>query len=278
MEILTHAAVGAFRKKVSSFTNRFFMKILLSPAKSLNEQAEIPSLGFTAPLFAREAKQLVGKLKKLKVKDIMELMHVSASIAELNVGRYKSWYLSDKPTDEVKPAGFLFFGEVYRGLDFPSLTREQQEKGQDTLRFLSGMYGMLRPFDLMYPYRLEMGTKFSPSAKAQNLYEFWSVKLTKQLRNETEKDEIVVNLASNEYAKAIDWKNLKRPVITPVFKEFKEGEYRIIPVFAKHARGAMARYVLKHGITGAEDLKGFDSDGYRYDDKQSSDTEYVFTR
>lgn len=254
------------------------MKILLSPAKSLNEDCEFPQVEFTTPLFAKEAKQLAGKLKKLKKKQVMELMHVSAAIAELNVDRFKNWYLSEEPTKEVRPAGFLFFGEVYKGLDFPTLSSATQEKAQERLRFLSGMYGMLRPFDLMHPYRLEMGTKFAANAKAENLYEFWGNKLTKQLEKETEKNELIVNLASGEYAKAIQWKTIKRPHITPVFKEFKNGEYKIVAIFAKHARGAMARYLLQNDIKTADGLKGFDTDGYKFDANQSSDQEFVFTR
>lgn len=254
------------------------MKILISPAKSINEQCEFPQLDFTTPRFAKEATSLARKLKKLKPKQIMELMHVSKDIAELNVHRYKNWHLADEPTEDVRPAGFLFTGEVYRGLDIATLSAAELEKAQERLRMLSGMYGLLRPFDLMYPYRLEMGTSWQLDAKHKNLYSFWGDKLTKQLKKETEKGELIVNLASNEYAKAVQWKDLKRPVIAPNFKEFKNGEYKMVMVFAKHARGAMARYLIQNDLKTAEDLKGYNVDGYTFDEKQSTETDWVFVR
>lgn len=254
------------------------MKILLSPAKSLNEQCDFPDAAYTTPRFAKEATALAGKLKKLKAKKIMELMHVSADIADLNVNRYQHWYLSETPTEEVRPAGYLFTGEVYKGLDFATLSAAEQEKAQDRVRILSGMYGLLRPLDLMFPYRLEMGTKWQVTPKAKNLYEFWGDKLTKSLQQETAKDELIVNLASNEYAKAIQWKKIKNPVITPVFKEFKNGEFKVVMIFAKHARGAMARYLVQNDLKTAEDLKGYNVDGYSFDPKQSTESEWVFVR
>ena len=254
------------------------MKILISPAKSMDEKCPFPEIDFTTPAFAKEATALAKKLKKLKPAKIMELMHVSSDIADLNAGRFKNWYLSETPTEEVRPAGYLFAGEVYRGMDFPSLSAAEVKKAQNRLRILSGMYGLLRPKDLMFPYRLEMGTKWEIDAKTKNLYQFWGAKLTKFLQKETSKDELIVNLASNEYAKAIQWKTIKRPVITPVFKEFKHGEYKVIAIFAKHARGAMARYLIRHDIESAEELKAYDIDGYSFDAKQSTDTELVFVR
>jgi len=244
----------------------------------MDESCPFPDTGYTTPAFAKEAISLSKKLKKLKPRKIMDLMHVSAAIADLNVHRYQNWYLSETPTDEVRPAGYLFTGEVYRGMDFPSFTKAEVERAQDSLRILSGMYGILRPKDLMFPYRLEMGTKWEINSKTKNLYEFWGTKLTKFLQRETGKDELIVNLASNEYAKAVQWKTIKRPVITPVFKEFKEGEYKIVAIFAKHARGAMARYLIKNNIQSAEELKAYDVDGYSFDAKQSTDTELVFVR
>lgn len=254
------------------------MKILVSPAKSINEQCVFPQTTFTVPQFAKEAKSLAIKLKKMKAKELMEMMHVSKDIAELNVNRFKNWHLSDEPTEMVRPAAFLFTGEVYRGLDFPSLSDENMQKAQKQLRILSGMYGILRPFDLMYPYRLEMGTKFSPKPEVSNLYQFWGEKLTKALAKELEKNEPVVNLASNEYAKAILWKKLKQPVITPVFKEFKGGEYKIVMMYAKHQRGAMARYILENSISDLESLKGYNVDGYQFNAGLSNDSEWVFSR
>lgn len=230
------------------------------------------------PLFAKEAGSLAKKLKKFKRQELMKLMHVSEDIAALNEHRYKNWYLSETPTEEVRPAGFLFTGEVYKGLDLQSLSAEEMHKAQDRLRMLSGMYGLLRPMDLIYPYRLEMGTNWKMDDKFKNLYAFWGNKLTKQLQKETEKNELIVNLASNEYAKAVNWKEINRPVITPNFKEFKNGEFKMIMIFAKHARGAMARYLIQHDLQHAEDLKAYNVDGYTFDEQQSTEKEWVFVR
>jgi len=254
------------------------MKILISPAKSIDENCPFPEMEFTTPAFSKEATALSKKLKKLKPSKIMSLMHVSADIADLNAKRFKNWYLSETPTDEVRPAGYLFAGDVYRGMDFPSFSKAEVERAQNSLRILSGMYGLLRPKDLMFPYRLEMGTKWEINDKAKNLYEFWGAKLTKFLQKETEKDELIVNLASQEYAKAVQLKTIKRTVITPVFKEFKNGEYKIIAIFAKHARGAMARYIIQNNVKTADELKAYDVDGYSFDVKQSTDSELVFVR
>lgn len=254
------------------------MKILISPAKSINEHCTFPALPFSTPAFAKEATALHAKLKKFSAKKLMEMMHVSKDIAELNVNRYAKWHLSEAPTEEVRPAGFLFTGEVYRGLDFASLSEAEMEKAQEQLRILSGMYGLLKPFDLMYPYRLEMGTKWEISAKAKNLYAFWGDKLTKSLVAETEKNELIVNLASNEYSKAVQWKKLPRNFVTPTFKEFKGGEYKVVMTYAKHARGSMTRFILQNNCTTVDDLKLFNTDGYAFDAKQSTDEELVFVR
>jgi cytoplasmic iron level regulating protein YaaA (DUF328/UPF0246 family) len=254
------------------------MKILISPAKSINENCQFPAFNYTQPAFAKEAKSLVGKLKKMKAKGIMELMHVSKDIAELNVNRNKAWHLSAEPTDHVKPAAFLFTGEVYKALDVESLSENELQRTQDNLRILSGMYGLLKPMDLIHPYRLEMGTRWGIKENVNSLYQFWGDKLTKSLLKETEKGEAIINLASGEYNKAILWKKVKNPVVTPVFKEFKNGEYKIVMIFAKHARGAMARYIIQNDITNAEELKAYNIDGYSFDVKQSTVTEWVFVR
>lgn len=254
------------------------MKIFISPAKSINEVCTYPTFDYTQPLFAKEAKFLVGKLKKMKSSDLMDLMHVSKEIAELNVNRYKSWYLSDKPTEHVRPAAFLFTGEVYKGLNLATFSESQLEFAQQNLRILSGMYGLLKPLDLIYPYRLEMGTKWEIKEGVNNLYQFWGEKLTKSLQKEMKKEEVIVNLASTEYSKAIQLKKVKNRVITPFFKEFKNGEYKVVMIFAKHARGAMARYILEHNITDVEDLKGYTVDGYSFDEKQSTESDWVFVR
>lgn len=254
------------------------MKILISPAKSMNEQCEFPELKFTTPDFAKEATALHAKLKKMSAKKLMDMMHVSKDIAELNVNRYAAWHLTDEPTEDVKPAGFLFTGEVYRGLDFATLSKKEMELAQKELRILSGMYGLLKPFDLMYPYRLEMGTKWAVTPKQKNLYAFWDNKLTKSLLDETAKDEVIVNLASSEYFKAIQWKKVDRQHVTPVFKEFKGGEYKVVMTYAKHARGSMTRFILQNNCQTVDDLKLFNTDGYSFDVKQSTEEELVFVR
>ena len=254
------------------------MKILISPAKSINENCAFPNTSFSEPQFAKESKSLVSKLKKFKSKDLMELMHVSKDIAELNVNRFKSWKLAAEPTEQVKPAAFLFTGEVYRGLDMAGLNEETLGRAQENLRILSGLYGLLKPLDLIFPYRLEMGTKWEISDKASNLYQFWGDKLTKNLLKETEKNETIVNLASTEYSKAIQWKKVKQPVITPVFKEFKNGEYKIVMMYAKHQRGKMARWILERDTQHADDLKLYQEDGYQFSEPLSSANEWVFVR
>ena len=254
------------------------MKILISPAKSINEDAQFPEFDYSSPLFAKESKSLVVKLKKKKAKDLMEMMHVSKDIAELNVNRFKDFYLSEKPSACVKPVAFLFTGEVYRGLAMSELSDEVLSKAQSSLRILSGLYGILKPFDLIFPYRLEMGTKWTISDKATNLYQFWGLKILKALEKETEKTEVIVNLASTEYAKVIPFKQLKRTVITPVFKEFKGGEYKVVMMYAKNARGKMARYILENELTSPDELKLFQVDGYHYNETLSDATNWVFVR
>ena len=254
------------------------MKILLSPAKSINESCNYPEFTFSTPDFKKEAAQLVRRLKKIRSKDLMELMHVSKDIAELNVYRYKNWYLSDQPSEEVRPAAFLFTGEVYKGLSIENFNSDQLQIAQDSIRILSGMYGLLKPLDLIYPYRLEMGTRLEVKESVNNLYDFWNTKLTKSLIKQTEKEEAVVNLASVEYAKSIQLKSLNRTVITPTFKEFKNGDYKVIMMFAKHARGSMARYIIENNIQQIEDLKGFQTGGYSFDEKLSTENDWVFVR
>lgn len=254
------------------------MKILLSPAKSIDEQGEFPLVNFSKPLFSKEAKQLVLRLKKMKPIELMDLMHVSKDIAELNSIRYKNWHLSDTPTDQVKPAGFLFSGEVYRGLDIKSFSESELDRAQHTIRILSGMYGLLKPLDLIFPYRLEMSTKLNLDEKTNNLYQFWGEKLSKNLLAEMTKDECVVNLASTEYSKAIIVKSFKNKVVSPIFKEFKNGEYKVVMMYAKHARGKMAQFIVSNNIHEVEELKKYTEDGYCYMDQLSSDNEWVFVR
>lgn len=254
------------------------MKILISPAKSIDTSINCKVPETTTAQFLKEANQLMGKLSRFSVDKLMKLMHISTDIAELNAGRNKNWKLPTAPSDEIKPAITVFTGEVYRGLDVQSFSREDFEFANNHLRILSGLYGILKPLDLMYPYRLEMGTKWEISPKTKNLYAFWNDKLNKALTNELDKDEAIINLASTEYFKAIQPKKLKNRVVTPVFKDFKNGDYKVIMMYAKNARGQMANFIIKNKLTNPEDLKAFEGGNYRFDSNLSSEDEWVFTR
>ncbi|MCE2683173.1 MAG: peroxide stress protein YaaA [Cryomorphaceae bacterium] len=254
------------------------MIILLSPAKSIDTSNVSKYQDVTLPVFEKETTSLVNKLAKMKAKNLMELMGVSRELAELNEHRFKHFEFPKEQTDEIVPAAFAFSGEVYRGLDFYSLSADELIRANASIRILSGLYGILKPLDLMTPYRLEMGTRWAITPKVGSLYQFWGSKPTDFLKKEVAKDESIINLASAEYFKVIDQKRLKNQVITPVFKEFKEGQYKIVMMYAKHARGAMARYIVKQNIQHPEELKLYDVDGYAFDEKLSSDKEWVFVR
>ena len=252
------------------------MKILLSPAKSLDYKSTIESPFVSNFAFQKESKQLVKQLQKLNSKKIQDLMHISLDLADLNVDRFKKWGISTEITQNNQPCAYIFNGEAYKGLSFSSFNEAEIERAQDQLRILSGLYGILKPLDLIAPYRLEMGTKLKVNEKTLNLYRFWGDKITKHL--EKEEKELIVNLASNEYSKVIQFDQLTAKTITPVFKEFKNGTYKIVMMYAKHARGQMANYILKNNIQHSEELKNYDLDGYRFDENQSTDKEWVFTR
>lgn len=254
------------------------MKILISPAKSIDTTIDIHVPHTTTAVFLKEADSLMRKLSKLSAEKLMKLMHVSHDIAGLNLNRNKNWQLPTIPSDEIKPAATVFTGEVYRGLDVHSFSKEDFLYANEHLRILSGLYGILKPLDLMYPYRLEMGTKWEITPKTKNLYAFWSMKINKFLSDELEKEEVIINLASTEYFKAVQPKKLKNKVITPVFKDFKNGEYKVIMMYAKNARGQMANFIIKNKLTNSEDIKAFEGGGYRFDENLSNDNEWVFTR
>jgi len=253
------------------------MKILISPAKSIDEKALKSSVS-TIPIFQNEAQKIVKNLRKFKVEDLKDLMSISEDLAQLNFKRYKNWKKSTSENEALISAGFAFSGEVYSGLDLSSLSTEELEIATKDLRILSGMYGILKPTDLIYPYRLEMGTRFSPIEEKKNLYEFWQDKIAKTLKKELEKEEVIVNLASHEYFKAVDIKQIKNRIITPVFKEFKNGKFSIVMMYAKHARGAMARYLIQNQLANIEELKLYNIDGYSFDANQSTENEWVFVR
>lgn len=254
------------------------MKILISPAKSIQKQELQAVLPATEGAFLTEAESLAKKLKKLSVSKIEKLMHVSHDIASLNHQRFQNWEKPVKPSADIQTALSLFTGEVYRGLEATTFSESDLQFAQNNLRILSGLYGILKPLDLMYPYRLEMGTSWAITPKVKNLYQFWGPKLSKHLNAEMEKGEELINLASAEYFKAIDKKVLQAKIITPHFKELKNGEYKIIMTFAKNARGRMTRYIVENQITEPVEIKNFDWDGYRFHEALSSDTDWVFTR
>lgn len=203
-------------------------------------------------------------------------MDISTNLADLNFQRYKN-FESSHTKNNSRPAVYAFNGDVYTGLDAYTLPIEKLDRLQDTLRILSGMYGILKPLDLIQPYRLEMGTSIGIGRK-NTLYEVWQKDVTAMLNRELEEDELFVNLASNEYFKVIDLKKLKVPVITPVFKDLKNGKLKVISFFAKKARGAMVRYILENDVDSVNGLKGFDYEGYRFSEKESTNKELVFTR
>lgn len=252
------------------------MKIVISPAKSLNFETEAPSTVVTQPIFLKESERLNKILKKKSARSLSKLMSISPALGQLNFERNQNWELPFSK-DNAKQAIYAFTGEVYRGIDVNSLPLEDLSFLQDSLRILSGQYGVLKPLDLMQAYRLEMSTRLKVGVKP-NLYKFWDKKITEALNAELEEGELFVNLASNEYFKVLQPKLLKTKVITPVFKEFKNGEYKVVMTFAKLARGLMVRYIVDHKIDSVEGIKGFNVNGYGFDENLSTDTELVFTR
>jgi len=255
------------------------MKILLSPAKSLDfeTKASTKSAATTA-IFLKEADYLARKLQKMSAKKIGQLMHLSTELAHLNHDRYQHWETPETASDLNKPCIFAFTGEVYKGFDAATLDAAELKRAQEQVRILSGLYGLLKPLDLMYPYRLEMGTKWNVTPKTKNLYAYWGSKIARELNQESGAEETIINLASAEYFKVVDKTVLKAQIITPVFKEAKGGEYRIVMMYAKHARGAMARYIIQKDLKKAEDLKAYAVDGYAYNERLSTEDEWVFTR
>ena len=252
------------------------MKLVLSPAKSLNFESEIPTKITTSACFLKESEHLNKILKKKSGQELSKLMKISANLGQLNYERNQDWQLPFNASNS-RQALFAFSGDVYKGLDAYTIPESKFDKVQNTIRIISGLYGILKPMDLMQPYRLEMGTKF-PVGKNKNLYEFWRKKITSALNDELKDDELLLNLASVEYFKAIDKKVLKAPVINAVFKNFKNGEYKTIAIFSKIARGLMARYVIDSNANHINDIKGFNYGGYGFSETMSTETELVFTR
>ncbi|MEZ4874418.1 MAG: peroxide stress protein YaaA [Flavobacteriaceae bacterium] len=252
------------------------MILVLSPAKSLDFESKLPTSKHTEAIFLEDSQKLNALLKKKSAKNLSKLMSISDALGQLNYQRNQEWSLPFSP-ENARPAVYAFSGDVYRGLDVYTLPKDKIAVMQNKVRILSGLYGILKPLDLIQPYRLEMGTKM-PVGKNKNLYAFWSKKITQKLNEELEEGALFVNLASSEYFKAIDSKLLKVPVITPVFKELKNGEYKVIMTYAKLARGYMTRYILDTNANTIDDLKGFNYEGYHYSEPLSKNGELVFIR
>ena len=252
------------------------MKIIISPAKSLDFQSIVPTSLHTQPLFLEQSTKLNQELKTLSKKKLSDLMSISEDLASLNYERNQTWQTPFTP-ENSKQAIYAFTGEVFRGIDINTLPIEKLPLLQENLRLLSGLYGLLKPLDLMQPYRLEMGTKL-PVGSKKNLYNFWGDSIANALNEELSENELLINLASSEYFKVVNQKILKVPMITPVFKDFKSGQYKTIMTFAKKARGLMVRYIIDNNIKTIDRLKHFDIENYRFHENMSSKNELVFTR
>jgi len=252
------------------------MKIILSPAKALDFETSAPTAEYSVPRFLEHSQILNDKLKTMSRKEIGTLMKISDALSDLNYTRNQSWELPFT-AENAKQAVYSFTGQAYQGLDAMTIAEDKIPALQDKLRILSGLYGILKPLDLIQPYRLEMGTRLQVG-DTTNLYKFWGDALANALNDELEDGELLINLASSEYFKALPKKTLKVPMITPVFKDFKNGAYKVIMTYAKKARGVMTRYIIENDVETLEDLKGFNVDGYAFDENLSEGNELVFTR
>ena len=253
------------------------MLILLSPAKSLDE-SPYAALPTTVPDFLDRSETLIRELCTLSIAEIRSLMKISQNLATLNKGRYQRFHRPFTPHN-AKPAALMFRGDVYRGLQFDALKAAEQNYSQLHLRILSGLYGLLRPLDLIQPYRLEMGTRLSVG-DTPNLYQFWGHTITESISTALAEQggQLLINLASNEYFKAVKPTAIAARVITPGFKEQRDGQYKWISFYAKKARGSMARYLLANGVTSLDGLRAFDEDGYCYNHAISTTDKPIFTR
>lgn len=253
------------------------MLLVISPAKNLDFETPAVTQTASQPRYLAESKQLIKQLKQFSVQDIASLMSLSDKLAGLNLGRYQTWSTPFN-ADNAKQAVLAFNGDVYTGLDAATLDEAGFEFAQQHLRILSGLYGVLKPLDYMQPYRLEMGTKLA-NTKGKDLYAFWGDALKQSLEAEPAlADGILINLASNEYFKAVNAKQLNVRIITPVFKDAKNGQYKMISFYAKKARGLMSRYIIDHKITKPDAIKNFNSEGYYFSAEQSKGDEWVFLR
>ena len=254
------------------------MLALISPAKTLDYESALPTDQHTLPRLLEHSQQLIDVSRKLSASEIASLMSVSEKIAQLNVARFREWQ-PEFNFSNARQAIFAFKGDVYTGLDAYDLTSQDLEFAQTHLRMLSGLYGLLRPLDLMMPYRLEMGTKLA-NARGHNLYEFWGDKITQLVNADLEEanSDLLVNLASDDYYKSVKESKVKAEIIKPVFLDQKNGKYKVISFYAKKARGLMARYIIQNQLNRVEDLKSFNIDGYYFDAVSSIQGELVFKR
>jgi uncharacterized protein len=254
------------------------MLTLISPAKTLDYETPTLTEEFSQPTQLTQSRKLIRRLRELGSDDLSRLMSISDNLAELNRQRFRKWKTPFRP-ENARQALFAFKGDVYMGLDAYSLDQDSIDYAQQHLRILSGLYGLLRPLDLMQPYRLEMGTRLTTET-GSNLYQFWDDRITRVLNQELKQmdSSILINLASNEYFKAVKPGKLKASVITPTFREWRKGDYKFISFSAKKARGLMSRYIIDQRIDEPEGLKDFDYEDYRYNPALSSDSNWVFTR
>ncbi len=254
------------------------MLLLISPAKNLDETSELPTVRATQPGFLAHSEELIDQLKTLAPHDVSALMKLSDKLGTLNYERFQTWSVPFSQ-ENARPAALTFNGDVYQGLDAASFSKTDFTYAQKHLRILSGLYGLLKPLDLIQPYRLEMGTKFE-NARGKNLYDFWGDAINLSVTQELKKlkSDTVINLASNEYFKAVRAKKLDANIIEPAFKDYKNGEYKMISFYAKKARGLMSAYAIKNQLTTPEQLKAFDSEGYAFNEAMTEGNKWVFTR
>lgn len=254
------------------------MLVVISPAKALDYETPLPTTRFSEPLCMAQAAELIAVLKQKTPAEIASLMHLSDKLAGLNVARYAAWQPQSTPQN-ARPAALAFNGDVYEGLQAATFSDAEWDIAQRQIRILSGLYGVLRPLDLLQPYRLEMGTKLS-TPKGDSLYAFWGDQITALLNQALQETQssTLINLASGEYFKSVHPDQLSGSVITPVFQDEKNGQYKIISFFAKKARGLMTRYLVEKRLTQPEQLLMFDVAGYRFHEASSTSTKWVFRR
>jgi hypothetical protein len=257
---------------------QIIMLLVVSPAKKLDYESPLATEKFSQPNLLEQSKLLIADCVKLSPNDIATLMKLSDKLAGLNAARFGEWSMPFTP-DNARQAILSFNGDVYTGLDASSFSDDDFDFAQQHFRILSGLYGLLKPLDLMQAYRLEMGCKLA-NVRGDNLYQFWGEIITDELNKTLSEleDDVVINLASTEYFKSVKKKSLNATVITPAFKDWKNGQYKMISFFAKKARGLMARYIIQNKLTSVEEIKGFELGGYQYNDDLSKGNDWVFTR